>query len=173
MDLISILRLTPISISKSLSPGRVLRTPLDPSGQGAAAPRTQPNEARSAATTNASEGYAQPHGLHPHDRGRLCVEGCAGQRARPDRLGPVRAAGPDRQGRYEGTAGIPRHGPGAVHGTAPHRQQREPDRTCNEQQPPHRRDVRLAQREQADERPALRRASFPENRNLENEDRRQ
>jgi len=45
VDLISILPLTRISISRSLSPGSVLRTPLDPSGQDAAASRTQPCEA--------------------------------------------------------------------------------------------------------------------------------
>ena len=54
---------------KSLSPGRVLRTPLDPSGQAAQARAPNPTMMRRirAPTTYTREGNAQPHGLHPTD----------------------------------------------------------------------------------------------------------
>ena len=157
---------------KSHSPGRVLRTPLDPSGQ--AAPTRCPNPTLMrrylAAQTHARDSNPESDGVHPHDGRGLCAEVGTSQGARADRLRSLRATGAGGQGRHVEPPVLSRDGPGAVHRASAHWQQREPDRACHEQQPAHGRHVRLAQREQSDERPAVGRASIPENFSHEDKD---
>lgn len=139
MDLISILRLTPISISNPTRQGSVHPHSPGPLRSGRRFPRPEPNsdEALNAKATDPCQRTAVPHGAHTVDAGRAPAPVHRCQEVGADRLGAMRAPCARGQGRVGRPSILPRDGPERVRRAAPTRR----DSCCGQELPRVRHDL--------------------------------